>query len=228
MNINRAACHIADPPTQYHKEIQDQNRKRRGSMRTSQTDEHVMQVRLVRVERRLALQDARRHHAERIKDGNGQNRQRKGDQPDICRIINLAHRAVAQNPDHEDRQDDTHDQRPAVADEHLRTLPEDVVEEERDQRSGGHDGQHTHRPILHIPEHHPQEQTRQNAVARRETVYPIDQVDGIDDAYGSKEHKRDGHPLRDLIKAPQPVEDIPNRPSDENQQQGSTDFVRKA
>lgn len=197
-------------------------------MRASQADEHVVEVRLVQVERRLALQDARRHHAERIKDGNGQNRQGKGDQSDICSIINLAHRAVAQNPDHEDRQDDTHDQRPAVTDEHLRTLPEDVVEEERDQRSGGHDGQHTHRPILHIPKHHPQEQTRQNAVARRETVYPIDQVDGIDDAYGSKEHKRDGHPLRDLIKAPQPVEDIPNRPSDENQQQGSTDSFRKA
>ena len=102
------------------------------------------------------------------------------------------------------------------------------MEEERNQRSGGHNGQHPHRPILHVPEHHPKEQVRQNAVVRREAVYPIDQVDGIDDAYGSKERKRDSHPLRNLIKAPQPVEDIPNIPSDENQQQGSTDSVRKA
>lgn len=100
-------------------------------MRASQAGEHVVQVRLVWVERRLALQDACRHHAKRIKDGNRQDRQRKGNQSDICSIINLAHRAVAQDPDHKDRHDDTHDQRPAVTDEHLRTLPENVVEEER-------------------------------------------------------------------------------------------------
>lgn len=154
MGINRAARHVTNPPAQHHKEVQDQNRKGRRGMRASQANEHVVQVRLVRVERRLALQNARRHHTERIEDRNGQNRQRKGNQSDICRIINLTHRAVAQNPDHEDRHDDTHDQRPAVTDEHLRTLPEDVVEEERNQRSGSHDGQHAHRPIPHVPEHH--------------------------------------------------------------------------
>lgn len=216
MDVDRTACHVADPPAQHHKEIQDQNRKGRSGMRASQADEHVVQVRLVRVERRLALQDARRHHTERIEDRNGQDRQRKGNQSDICRIINLAHRAVAQDPDHKDRHNDTHNQRPAVTDEHLRTLPENVVKEERNQRSGSHDGQHTHRPIPHVPEHHPKEQTRQNAVARREAVYPIDQVDGINDAHGRKDRQRNGYSLRNLIEPPQSVEVIQGVSSDEN------------
>lgn len=109
LNVNRATSHVTDPPAQYHEEVQDQNRKGRGGMRASQANEHVVQVRLVRMERRLALQDARRHHTERIEDRNGQDRQRKGNQSDICSIINLAHRAVAQDPDHKDRHDDTHD-----------------------------------------------------------------------------------------------------------------------
>ena len=109
LDVDRTACHVADPPAQHHEEVQDQNRKGRGGMRVSQADEHVVQVRLVRVERRLAFQDTRRHHAKRIENGNGQNRQGKGDQSDICRIINLTHRAMAQNTDHEDRHDETHD-----------------------------------------------------------------------------------------------------------------------
>lgn len=184
----------------------------------------MVQVRLVRVKWRLTLQDARRHHAERIEDRNGQDRQRKGNQSDICSIINLAHRAVAQDPDHKDRHDDTHDQRPAVADEHLGTLSEDVVKEERNQRSGCHDGQHTHRPIPHVPEHHTEKEARQDAVARREAVYPVDQVDGIDDAHGRKDRQRNGYPLRNLIEAPQSMEVIQGVSSDENQQQNRADL----
>lgn len=226
--VDRAARHVANPPAQHHKEVQRHDRKRRRGMRAAQADEHVVQVRLVGMERRLALQNARRHHSQRIENRDRQHRQRKGNQPDIGRIINLAHRAVAQDPDHEDRHDDSHDQRPAVTDEHLRTLAENVVEEERNQRSGCHDSQHAHRPIPHVPEHHTEKEARQDAVARREAVYPIDQVDGIDDAHGRKDRQRNGHSLRDLIKAPQPVEVIQGVTSDENQQQNRADLDQES
>lgn len=78
--------------------------------------------------------------------------------------------------------------------------------------------------ITHIPEHHPKEQACQDAVARREAIYPVDQVDGIDDAHGRKDRQRNGHPLRDLIEAPQSVEVIQGVSSDENQQQNRADL----
>lgn len=131
---------------------------------------------------------------------------------------------MAQDSDHEDRHDDTHNQRSAIADEHLRVLSEDVVEEERNQRSGCHDSQHAHCPIPHVPEHHTEKKARQDAVARREAVYPVDQVDGIDDAHGRKDRQRNSHPLRDLIEAPQPVEVIQGVSSAENQQQNRADL----
>lgn len=78
--------------------------------------------------------------------------------------------------------------------------------------------------ITHIPEHHPKEQACQDAVARREAVYPVDQVDGIDDAHGRKDRQRNGHPLRNLIEAPQSVKVIQGISSDENQQQNRADL----
>ena len=78
--------------------------------------------------------------------------------------------------------------------------------------------------ITHIPDHHPKEQACQDAVARREAVYPVDQVDGIDDAHGRKDRQRNGHPLRNLIEAPQSVKVIQGISSDENQQQNRADL----
>lgn len=226
--VDRAARHVADPPAQHHKEVQRHDRKRRRGMRAAQADEHVVQVRLVGMERRLALCHARRHHSQRIENRDRQHRQRKGNQPDIGRIIHLAQRTVLQNPHHEDRHDDSHDQRSAVADEHLRTLAEDVVEEERNQRTGRHNGQDHHHPIPHIPEHHAEKQARQNAVARRKAIHSVNQVDGVDDPHGRKDRQRNSHPLWNLINTPQSVEIVQSVPSDKDQQQHRSDLDQKA
>lgn len=226
--VDRAARHVADPPAQHHKEVQRHDRERRRGMRAAQADEHVVQVRLVGMERRLALCHARRHHSQRIENRDGQHRQRKGNQPDIGRIIHLAQRTVLQNPHHEDRHDDSHDQRSAVADEHLRTLAKDVVKEERNQRTGRHYRQHGHHPIPHVPEHHPEEQIRQDAVPRRKSVHAVNQVDGVDDPYGRKDRQRNGCPARNLVDTPQSVEIVQAVVSDEDQQQHRTDLDQEA
>lgn len=225
--VDRAARHVADPPAQHHKEVQNHDRKRRRGMRTAQADEHVVQMRLVRMERGLALQNARRHHTERIENRDRQHGQRKGNQSDILRIVGFAQRSVTKDPDHENRHDNSHDQRSAVTDEHLRTLPENVVEEERNQRSRRHNGQHDHHPIPYVPEHYTEEQARQNAVTRRKAVHPVDQVDGVDDAHCRKDRQRDGNPLRDLVKPPQSVEVVQGISADEDQQQDRADFDQK-
>ncbi len=47
----------------------------------------------------------------------------------------FAGRAVLEGPDHEDRDDDPQHEGSAVADEHLRALAVDVVQEEGDKRA---------------------------------------------------------------------------------------------
>ena len=196
-------------------------------MRATQTDEHVMQVRLVRMERRLVLQNAGNHYAKRIENRDSQKSQHKGNQPDILWIVNLAISTVRQSPHDEDRDDDSHDQRTAVTDEHLRGLTEQVVKEEGDKRSGSHYGQHGHYPVADIPEHHSEKEARQDAVARREAVHAVDQIDAVDDAHGRHDRQRHGYVLRDLVNAPQPVEVIQTVAADINQQQHRKDLDQK-
>lgn len=196
-------------------------------MRAAQTDEHVVQVRLVGMERRLVLQDAGNHYAKRIENRDSQNSQHKGNQPDILWIVNLAISTVRQRPHDEDRDDNSHDQRAAVTDEHLRGLAEQVVKKEGDKRSGSHHGQHGHHAVADIPEHHPEKEARQNTVARREAVHAVDQIDAVDNAHGRHDRQRHGYVLRDLVNAPQPVEVIQAVAADIDQQQHRKDLDQK-
>lgn len=172
LHINRASGQVAEPSTQDDKQIEQQNGQRRGGMRAAQTDKHVVQVRLVGMERGFVFQDARRHHAKRIENRNGQNSQHEGNQPDILRIVDFAESAVRQRPHDEHRNHNAHDERAAIPDEHLRTLAEEIVEKERNQRPRRHHGQHGHHPIPNAPEHPAEKETRQDAIARRKSITP--------------------------------------------------------
>lgn len=227
LHVDRAARQVADPAAQHDKQIEQQNGQRRGGMRAAQTDKHVMQVRLVGMERRLVLQDAGNHYAKRIENRDGQKSQHKGNQPDVLRIVDLTHGAVRQGPHDEDRDDDSHDQRTAVTDEHLRGLTEQVVKKEGDKRSGSHHGQHGHHAVADIPEHHSEKEARQDAVARREAVHAVDQIDAVDNAHGRHDRQRHGYVLRDLVNAPQPVEVIQAVAADIDQQQHREDLDQK-
>lgn len=227
LHVDRAARQVADPTAQHDKQIEQQNGQCRGGMRAAQTDEHVVQVRLVRMERRLVLQNAGNHHTKRIEDRDSQNGQHKGNQPDVLRIVDLTHGAVRQGPHDEDRDDDSHDQRAAVADEHLRALAEQVMEEEGDERTGSHYGQHGQHPVSDMPEQQAEKEARQNAVARRETVHTIHQIDSVDNAHCSHHRQRHGHVLRDLVNTPQPVEIVQAVAADIDQQQHREDLDQK-
>ena len=105
-------------------------------MRTTHFDEPVMQVGLVRMERRDSLRHAGRHDAQRVEDGYAQYGERKRNQSHLRPDIGGAQGVVAQGVDHEDRHDYSHHQCSAVADEHPRCFAEHIVQKERDQRSG--------------------------------------------------------------------------------------------
>ena len=219
LHVNRASGQVAEPSTQDDKQIEQQNGQRRGGMRATQADEHMMQMRLVGMERRFVLQDARRHHAKRIEDRYRQDSQHEGNQPDILRIVDFAESAVRQSPHDEHRNHNTHDERSAIPDEHLRTLAEEIVKKERNQRPCRHHGQHGHHPISDTPEHPAEEETRQDAIARRKAIHAVDQIDAVDNSNGSHNRQRHGQILWDLMNTPQPVEVIQTVPSDVDQQQ---------
>lgn len=219
LHVNRTSGQIAEPSAQDNKQIEQQNGQRRGRMRATQPDEHVMQMRLVGMKRRLVLQDAGDHHAERIEYRDGQDSQHEGNQPDILRIVYFAESAVRQRPHDEHRNDNTHDKRSAIPDEHLRALAEEIVEKERNQRSRRHHSQHGHHPIPNAPEHPAEKETRQDAIARRKSIHAVDQVDAVDNSHGSHNRQRYGQILGDPMNSPQPVEVIQTVPADVDQQQ---------
>lgn len=228
LRIDRTTGLVADPSTQNHEKIEQQDCKGRGGMGASQADEHVVQVRLVGMERGLALQDAGRHHTQRIENRNRQHRQCKGHKSQILLGMHHVLGVVLQQPHDEYRHDDAHHERPAVSDEHLRRLAEDIVEEERNERPCGYGRQNSHDRIVGQPEHHPELDTRHDAVARRKPVHTVDQVDGIDDAYGSEHRQRDGDTTGNLSKTPKPVKIIQHVTSDKDQQQDGADLDQKA
>ena len=104
--------------------------------------------------------------------------------------------------DDENRHDDAHHQRAAVADEHLRCFSEDVVEKERDQRPDRHHGQKRHFHIARQIEQRAEHHAGQDAEPRRESVHAVDQVDGVDDPHGRDDGQRNGYPSRDSADAP--------------------------
>jgi len=225
--VNRASRQVAEPAAQGDEQVEQQNGQRRGGVRAAQTDEHVVQVRLVGMEWRLALQNARRHHAERVEDRNREHCQHEGNQPDMLCIVDFAAGAVRQRPHDEDRNHDAHDQRAAVADEHLRRFAEQVVQEEGYERPGCHQRQYGQGPVAYSPEHHTEEDACQDAVARRESVHSVHQIDCVDDAHGRHDRQRHGHILRNLVNAPQSVEVVEAVSSDVDQQQHRENLNQK-
>lgn len=228
LRIDRTTGLVADPSAQDHEGIEHQDCKRRGGMGASQADEHVVQVRLVGMKRGLALQDAGRHHTQRIEDRNRQHRQRKGHKPQILLGMHHVLGVVLQQPHDEYRHDDAHHERTAVPDEHLRCLAKDIVKEKRNERSCGYGCQNGHDRIVGQPEHHPELDARHDAVTRRKSVHAVDQVDGIDDAHGGKDRQRDGDFTGNLTESPQSVEIIQCVASDEDQQQDGANLHQKA
>lgn len=227
LRIDRTTGLVADPSAQDHEGIEHQDCKRRGGMGASQADEHVVQVCLVGMKRGLALQDAGRHHTQRIEDRNRQHRQRKGHKPQILLGMHHVLSVVLQQPHDEYRHDDAHHERTAVPDEHLRCLAEDIVKEKRNERSCGYGCQNGHDRIVGQPEHHPELDARHDAVTRRKSVHAVDQVDGIDDAHGGKDRQRDGDFTGNLTESPQSVEIIQCVASDEDQQQDGANLHQK-
>lgn len=231
LHVDRGAAHVENPPHQNDKSIHQEDRHGRCDMRASELDEDMVQVGFVGLERGVPLEDARRHHTQRIEHRNGQHGQREGHKAEI-RVVELhifgARSTLLKGADYEYRHNDTHDKRAAVADEHFRSAAENIVEEERDQRPRSHGGQNGHRDIARQEKECAEHQTRRSAISRRKAVHAVDKVDGVDDAHRCKHRKWYGNPSGHLLQAPQTLKIVQNIITDEDQHQNDHYLYNKS
>ena len=187
----------------------------------------MVQVGLVGTEWRRALQHTRRHHAQRIEHGNRQHRQRERYKPDIGVDKGCDPRTGLQDGNYEDGHDGAHDQRPAVADEHLRGFTKNIVQEEGNQGPDRNYRQDRHHLFAGEMEKYAEDGAGHDTIARRKTVYAVHQVDGVDNANGGKNSQRHGIPGRDRPDAPQTAEVVYAIAADKDQQQHDDDLDQK-
>ena len=113
LKVDGRTAPIKQPPAQHDEEIQGQDHHRGPRMGETQTDEQVVKVRLVRLERRHTADDTSAHHAQRVEYRDGKNRQREGNEPEIRKPELPAERIVPECPDDEHRDDDAQHERAA-------------------------------------------------------------------------------------------------------------------
>ena len=206
LKVDGRTAPIKQPPAQHDEEIQGQDHHRGPRMGETQTDEQVVKVRLVRLERRHTADDTSAHHAQRVEHRYGKNRQREGNEPEIRKPELPAERIVPECPDDEHRDDDAQHERAAVPDEHLGPLPVHVMKKERNKRTRADRSENGHATVARKVEQCPEQHARKNAVTRRKPVHAVDQVDRVDDANRRENSKRHRNPDRNDSQTPQTVE----------------------
>ena len=215
---DRKARSFQRPPAQHDKHIHPQNSQCRRHMGASEVDKHMMQVCLIGTERGGPFQYARRHHPQRIEYGNRQYRQRERHQSYVRIHIGSDPRPVLQDRDYKNRHDDAHDKRSAVTDEHFRRFAENIMQKKGNQGADRDCGQDSHRRFAGKKEERAEDQTCHNAIAGRETVDTIYQVDGIDNTHCRNDRQRHCTPIREPADVPQSMKIVYTVTADENQQ----------
>ena len=204
--VDRCAQYISRPPHPYDQYIEQDFRAGGADMREVEREEQVVQVRLVGRERRPAVQHSHGHYTDGIEHGYGEHRERERHQPQIFVSGCFRRHITVQAVDDEIGHDCSHQQRAPVADEHFGLQSENVVAQERYQGSDAGGGEESSCRPSERGEKYAEDGADEDAVARAQSVHPVDQVDGVDDAHAGKDGQTYGKPFRQPADAPQSVE----------------------
>ena len=203
--VDRCAQYISRPPHPYDQYIEQDFRAGGADMREVEREEQVVQVRLVGRERRPAVQHSHGHYTDGIEHGYGEYREREGHEPQIFGPGHLRRRIAVQAVDDEIGHDGSHQQRAPVADEHFGLQSENVVAQERYQGSDAGGGEESACRPSERGEKYAEDRADEDAVARTQSVHPVDHIDGVDDAHAGKDGQTYGKPFRQPADAPQSV-----------------------
>ena len=174
-------------------------------MREVEREQQVVQVRLVGRERRPAVQHSHGHYPDGVEHGYGEYREREGHESEVFVPDRFCRRAAVQAVEDKVRHHRAHQQRAPVADEHFGLQSENVVAQERYQGSDAGGGEESSCRPSERGEKYAEYRADEDAVARTQSVHPVDQVYGVDDAHAGKDGQAYGKPLRQPADAPQPV-----------------------
>ena len=175
-------------------------------MREVQTEQQMVQVRLVRLERRLVTEYPHGHHPHGVEHGNRQHREAERHKTEILRYRPAGCRAAAYRDHDEICHHGPHQHRASIPDEHLRGQTENVVKQKWYQCADA--GSREERPVR-LPENgeeRPEGDAGEDAEPRTQAVDPVYQVDRIDDSHTGEHRQRNCRPIRQPPDSPQPVE----------------------
>ena len=197
---------VGRPPHADYEHVQQDFRACRPDVREVQLEKHVMQMRLVRRERRPPVQQPCAHYPYRVEHRHCQHRQRERHKTEIGIPDRRCRRAAVKALNDEVRHHSPHQQGASVTDEHLRLRSEDVVAQERYQRPDA--GRSKKRPCATSSTcgKHSEDRAHIYAVSRAQPVHPVNQVDRVDDTHAREDGKAYRNPPRQSAYAPQAVE----------------------
>ncbi len=107
-------------------------------------------------------------------------------------------------PGHED----THSHGAGIADKHLGGLTENVVDEERNQCSSKHEGEHCIGIVVGTVHGDAEHKAEGDAEATGETIHTVNHVHGVNDAYASEDGEGYANPPREGLYTPKSVQAI--------------------
>ena len=194
--------------------VEREDAERGLQMRAAEVDKGVVQVRFVGIEGGRSAEDSAGHHTQGVADGNRENREGEGDQPEPA-LVRIRHelrfgRNVGsidmEHTQDEEGENHAHHQGTAVADEHAQPMPEDVVDEEGDQTADAGYGERSEEGVSDEEEVSTEDGAGHDTVPGGESVDAVDEVDGVDDSDDGDDGEGDADPGGDVEDAPEAVE----------------------
>lgn len=194
LHIDASATFVGNIPHQNVQKINQENTDGGAYMGKAHIDEQMMEVGLVGMEGGGATQHTHAHHTHGIEYGNGEDGEGQRYQPHTPIDIDTTEGLRLKHIEHEDTHHCAHNEGATIAYKHLTGAPEDIVQEEGDERSGTGAGKHDHGDVAHKAKENAKNGTSHDAVATAIPINAVDKVNGIDETDNSDYRKGNAHP----------------------------------
>ena len=159
----------------------------------------------------MSFHDAAEHNAKRVANGYGKNGEGESNDAELMPFHITHPLVVVVRTEHLDDvpgHEDAHGHGACIANEHLRCLAEDVVDEEGNECACEDKGEHGVRVVVCLDHSDAEHDAEGDAESAGEAVHTVNHVHGVNDAYSGKDGKGHGNVPRERLDAPKSVEAV--------------------